>query len=826
MLTLDVKKYNNLIIMLMALGEAYLEKGLYAEAAKRYQQLLEFNVANKSIYTNLSKALIGLKKIDHYALEVYQKAIQYDPSNTELYDILASCFLNEARKDPQAIQIYEIALKYETPIFNQLADHLGSLYFKKRDFLKCKVVTEKLFQKSGFQSRPFSLFLQSCWKTGKFNDAITQIKRLIDTSENKKILLKYLCITYLEKKFVGEIKSQRVRFSYLDRHLVADYINKNSCFNQLQDLSLYLELKRFLIEKEHWGGLYPFSEEEKESVYVYQSLESSPEAKENVGHLSFNLSNEILERLSSFETLTGRSIGSHSTLTYEDFKKEGAAIFSKSERETRKWGLPENAEILITIEFSNYDHLRLNFGMDLVQQIRKKLYVILTDYLEKFNLTHIWGTSNGLLIFASDILTAVSFSVEMLNKLNRYNVVSNAQEEIHLTIGIHHAREGLGVKSEQTLKELCTGLKVGLVSERDLSSEDRAVYSKIFQRSDRIFLSGKAYREIKSSNRFKVHSIGQFRLRYLKESLSLHQVVWRNPLDDLKFGFIKKLGRFDLLADIGGKGVFKVFKAKDSVLQRFVILKVVQSEVFNSVPPNNQQKVAFYQLAKNLGQMSHPNIANIYEVDEDQALTYMAREFVEGIPITEIFRNSTQFNPERLVQIIYQICKGLQYSHRFGYYHYNLKPSNIRVGLNDKTKIMDFLIPRTLFEDYEKFEENQDQIYYLSPEQIHGKQGDGRSDIFSLGTILYQIVTRINPFAGRVNKDIAEAILYKIPPSPSELNNQIPEFFDAFIQKCIAKNPENRFQSVNQMVALLKKKFERVILSNFNYQISQSRDSI
>ncbi|MFQ6113458.1 MAG: serine/threonine-protein kinase, partial [bacterium] len=598
--------------------------------------------------------------------------------------------------------------------------------------------------------------------------------------------------------------------------------------NRLQDLSLYLELKRFLIENEHWGGMYSFPEEEKESVYVYQSLEgagSPTEEKKRASHSAFDLSAEILDKLSSFEVLTGHTLGSHSTLTYEDFKKEGAAIFSEPESESRKWKLPENAEILITIEFSNYDHLRANFGLDQVQQIRNKLFAILADQLERFNLTHIWGTSNGLLIIASDVLNAVAFSVEILNKVNRYNVVSEPQDKIHLSIGIHHAREDLLVSSEQTLKELCIGLKLGVARENDLPAKDRAVFAKTFQRSDRIFLSSKAYREIKSSNRFKVHTLGQFRLRYLNENLGLHEVVWRYPLDELRFGFIKRLGRFDLLAEIGTKGVFKVFKAKDSVLQRFVILKVVQSEVFNSLPPNNQQKVTFYRIAKNLGQMSHPNIANIYEVDEDQSLTYVAREYVEGVPITEIFTDAAQFNPERLIQIIYQICKGLQYSHRLGFYHFNLKPSNIRVGQNAETKIMDYLIPKSLFEDFEKFGENKDAIYYMSPEQVHGKQGDGRSDIFSLGTILYQIVTRINPFAGRVNEDIAEAILYKIPPPPSELNNQAPKFFDAFIQKCMAKNPENRFQSVTQIVTLLKKKFEQIIVSNFNYQIAQSRDT-
>jgi serine/threonine-protein kinase len=375
------------------------------------------------------------------------------------------------------------------------------------------------------------------------------------------------------------------------------------------------------------------------------------------------------------------------------------------------------------------------------------------------------------------------------------------------------------------LRDLSTGIKIGIVGEKDFVAKDRSVYSKMFRKSDRIFLTGKAYREIKSSNRFKVQTLGQFNLKYLKETLGLHEVAWRNPLDDLKFGYIKKLGRFDLLAEIASKGIFKVYKAKDSILQRFVILKVVQSESFNSLPINNPQKTAFYNLAKSLGQMSHPNIANIYEVDEDQGLTYIAREFVEGVPMSELFMDTRQFSPERLIQIMIQICKGLYYCHQQGFYHLNLKPNNIRIGLNDQTKIMDFFIPRELFEDYQNLVEQNDRMYYLSPEQIQGKLGDVRSDIFALGTILYQVVTRINPFSGGSYNDVAQAIMRKHPPPPTELNPGLPKICEAIILRCLAKNPEGRFETVNQIITMLKKTFDMNGLSNFNHHIAQSRDA-
>lgn len=831
----DLKKHKDLMLMILALGDAYLEKGLYAEAAKRYQQLLDLKIANRHLYTNLSKAYIGLKRFDKRAIEVYQKAIQYDQSNKEIYTALATTFINENREDAQAVEIYEMALKNDTAIFESLAERLGEIYFKHKEFVRCKDVTAKLLYKSGYQPKALSLFLRSCWIVNSFNEAITLLKKLVDTIENNIMLLKYLCVTYLEKAFHAELNNQQVRFSYIDRQLVQDYLKKSARFEDLQDLCFYLELQKFLLEKDYWSFWAPSAIEEQHAL-AYEEAAVGAEAQAaavGVSKKGGGAVQDIVNKLSPFEPLAARAAGVHSRLTYEDLKTAGAAaIFSAPAGDSAVLNIPEDAEIITVIELTNYEALRQNFGMEQVQQIRNKLFVMLTDVLERSKIFHIWLTANGVLYFSQDVLDAVAIAVEVLNKLNRHNFVNEPNEQIHLSIGIHHARQGFGRDDEHSLKDLCLGLKVGIVNEKDLSADDRPIYGKIFQKTDRIFLSSKAYREVKSSNRFKVNAIGQFKLKYLKESISLSEVAWRNPIDDLKFGFIKKLGRFDLLVEVASKGAIKVFKAKDSVLQRFVILKVIQSEAFNALPPNNQQKMDFYQIAKSFGQMNHPNITNIYEVDEDQGLTYVAREFVEGIPLIDVFKNGKGYSPERLIKIMYQICKGLQYSHRLGFCHLNLKPSNVRVGINDEVKIMDFNIPKSLFFEFDNFKEDHEQILYMAPErlragagQARGAAGDTRSDIFSLGVLLYHLVTQVYPFASRNIDDLIHAILNRMPPPPSGINKQLPPFCEAFIMRCLAKDPEKRFQSVEQMVTLLKKTFEGSLFSNFSYQIAQARDS-
>ncbi|MFQ5648524.1 MAG: protein kinase [bacterium] len=823
--TIDARNNKDLLIMIMALGDAYLEKGLYGEAVKRYNQLLQFRVANKHIYTQLSKALIGLKKFDEKALAIYQKAIQYEPNNAEIYEVLARSFLKEGRDDAGALQVYEMALRSESAQFDKIAHHLSMAYFRQQQYDKCRHVTARLLNKSGYVPQAVDLHLRCSWQTAQFHETINLLKKLIDTTENPYVLTGQLCMTYLEKKFNGETRNQPQRFSFIDRHLVMEYLHQTKKFDTLQDLSFYLELKRFLFEKEYWGSFESAETVETESIYAYHSLEETQEqgGQARGGAPPFNLSGEVLNRLSPFETMSRRAGASRSTLTYDDFQKEGAAIFSSEEEASEHLDIAADTEILVTIELSNFDQICEDFGMEQVNQIRKKFFAVLTDCLEKYQVNHVWATANGLLIFTNDIIQGVSLCVDLLNILNRYNFVNEPQEQVHLAIGVHHAREGLLHNSEQTLRDLSTGLKIGIVSEPDLSVQDKPMYGKVFQKTDRIFLSAKAYREIKSSNRFKVNAIGQFKLKYLQENLSLFEVAWRNPIDELKFGYIKKLGRFELLAELGGKGAIKVYKAKDTNLQRFVILKVIQSEVFNSLPVNNPQKREFYQIASALGQLNHPNIVTIYEVDEDQDLTYIAREFVEGVPFTAMFKNGN-FNGERFIKAIYQVFKGLVYSHRLGFFHLNLKPNNIMLGGNEEPKLMDFLIPGTLFDEYDNLQDESERLY-LSPEQLHGQRGDNRSDIFSLGVIMYQVLTLKHPFMGGNYPSLAEAILNIVPPPPSTLNSQVPRFCDALVLKCLEKQPDNRFQTAEQVVNLLKKNFERILFSNFNFQIAQARDS-
>lgn len=830
---INLNEQEDLIFMLMALGDAYLEKGLYAEAARKYHLLLEMNAVNQNLYTNLSKAYIGLKKFDPLSFTIFQKAIQYDGDNTELYHILAASFYKEKRQDPYAIQIYEKAIQQGSPIFRKLAEHLAAIYFRNEQFPKCQEITENILKREGFQARPFALFYQSCWKQGRFDDAIHLLKRLTDASKDR-VLWKYLCLSFLEKKLQAQDQNKQPPFSAIDRQLMLDFLNGSGKFRHLEDLNFYLDLKLLLFSQTTPGEVNTKVHGIRKPTHNNGSPNVSAVAEWS---LPSDMELEILQRLTPFHELAGKT--SRSPLTFDDIAQSGAAILAEAGPESVKCHFPGKMDVVLTMQLSrktdrhNGEYAPLNGESDPPEKVDghvntpsvlQKWFAILDEQLPKYNLKHIWGTRRGLVFLTDNVFSAVSFAVEIQNQLSRYNFMNQSNEEIHLSVGIHGAKQGLDKQSPQAFKDLAIAVKIGTVREKDVVLEN-AEHSKIFRKKDRIFLTGEAFHQVESSNRFRVQPVGKFKIKYLEHPLELHEVVWRNPIYDLQSGFITRLGRFDLLAELNSTGIFRVYKAKDSILQRFVIVKVVQSKSFNALPMTNQQKMDFYELAKSHGQISYPNFVNIYEVDDDHGLTYLAREFVEGNPISATFQDEREFNAERFIQIVYQICKALSYIHQSGFYHLNLKPNNILLSVNDEIKIMDFIIPTDLFEDYNQLQQANDRFFYQAPEQIQGKPGDHRSDIFALGTILYQMVTRIHPFANS-GFEIQQAVLYKQPPVPSALNQKLPKFFDHLIFKCLAKEPEGRFQSLQEIISLFRRTFNNNLFSNFNYQIAQSRDAL
>jgi len=255
-------------------------------------------------------------------------------------------------------------------------------------------------------------------------------------------------------------------------------------------------------------------------------------------------------------------------------------------------------------------------------------------------------------------------------------------------------------------------------------------------------------------------------------------------------------GRYEIIETLGCGGTSRVDKARDTVIGRTVALK----SFLQGFGKNGEEK--FLREAQTIGRMSHSSIAQLYDVCTDTGgAPFLVMEFVSGKNLEQLLAHSTIPFSNAAVWAA-DIASALACAHRAGIIHGDVKPSNIRVTENDQVKLIDFGVAR-----FASQVSGSDRILgtpaYLSPEQIEGRKQDGRSDLLSLGVVLYEMITGVRPFAGDSLGDVCAQILTAKPIPPTKINPALPAAFDRIIARCLAKNPDQRYQSGNDLARAL-----------------------
>ncbi len=256
-------------------------------------------------------------------------------------------------------------------------------------------------------------------------------------------------------------------------------------------------------------------------------------------------------------------------------------------------------------------------------------------------------------------------------------------------------------------------------------------------------------------------------------------------------------GRYQIINEIGRGAMGKVYKARDPNLDLVVALKVLHSERVDS----DAFVKRFLREAKVLGRLDRANIIRIYNIDEDSGNIYIAMEYVEGESLRDVMRKKT-LSPAEIAEIGYTSANVRDYAHNKGGIHRDIKPSNILIRSDNLLKITDFGIAH--IQDPDVHEKTQaGEILgtpgYMSPEQVNGASIDGRTDLFSLGIILYELCTGKRPFKGETIPATFQAILNEKPTPVSKNNASIPDGLSKTIMKCLNKKPDDRFQSGKEL---------------------------
>jgi serine/threonine protein kinase len=262
---------------------------------------------------------------------------------------------------------------------------------------------------------------------------------------------------------------------------------------------------------------------------------------------------------------------------------------------------------------------------------------------------------------------------------------------------------------------------------------------------------------------------------------------------------ITHLGRYEIISELGQGAMGVVYKARDPLIDRVVAIKTINLSL--ALDEKDEYEQRFYQEARAAGRLSHHNIVTIYDVGKSGDVAYIAMEFLEGRELRDILNDTRGALPvDQAIDIVAQVAQGLAYAHEHGIVHRDVKPSNIMVVHDGHVKITDFGIARMASAAVR----TQTGMVlgspkYMSPEQVVGKVTDQRSDIFSLGVMLYEMLTGRAPFAGENINAIMYQTLNAVPPQPSSLNPAVPEMLNFIVAKAIAKGVEDRYQNAREM---------------------------
>jgi serine/threonine-protein kinase len=260
------------------------------------------------------------------------------------------------------------------------------------------------------------------------------------------------------------------------------------------------------------------------------------------------------------------------------------------------------------------------------------------------------------------------------------------------------------------------------------------------------------------------------------------------------------IGKYEVIEQIAVGGFGIIYKGWDPFIKRKVAIKMCAT-------PDDEVRQRFQQEAQFVGNLVHRNITLVFDYGVEDEVPYIVQEFLTGYDLDELLKADVVTDDDTIVSILIQVCEGLEFAHQRGIVHRDIKPSNIRVLEDGTVKIMDFGIAKSILAASKLTQTGiaLGTAGYLAPEQIQGRTVDARTDIFAVGVVAYELVTGKRPFESATLSNVLYKILNEEPEYPTEVDGRCSEELQQIIRRCMAKEPEERFQSADELLADLRK---------------------
>ena len=289
----------------------------------------------------------------------------------------------------------------------------------------------------------------------------------------------------------------------------------------------------------------------------------------------------------------------------------------------------------------------------------------------------------------------------------------------------------------------------------------------------------------------------------------------------------QQIGRYEVSRELGRGGMGIVYLGRDPLIDRQVAIKTTLTP-----PPDDVQKFQeFYKLFFNevraAGKLTHPHIVSIYDAAVEDNICYLVLEYVEGLTLKEFSKEKTLLSVEKVVKIIFQCAKALDYAHKNGVVHRDIKPGNIMIAKGDMAKISDFGIAAIEGAmDLPQGESLTGSVYYISPEQLENKPITSQTDIFSLGVVMYELLTGTKPFKG--DTDVATYFqISHVDPTPlKKRRSDLPNSLEQIVRRALEKDPIKRYQTGLELASDLSLYFDHLRYSEEEIKYEEKHNAL
>ncbi|HXD41534.1 MAG TPA: serine/threonine-protein kinase [Ramlibacter sp.] len=268
---------------------------------------------------------------------------------------------------------------------------------------------------------------------------------------------------------------------------------------------------------------------------------------------------------------------------------------------------------------------------------------------------------------------------------------------------------------------------------------------------------------------------------------------------------LKKLGRYDLVRVLGKGAMGIVYEGRDPNLDRRVAIKTVKVESL-SEQAASEYELRFRTEARSAARLQHPNIVSVYDSDRDGDVAFLVMEYIQGDDLKHHLDQGKRYSLEQSLKMLRDLLSALEYAHKHGIVHRDIKPANLLIEPGGRVKLTDFGVARMQDSgDATRTQGNMiGTLKYMSPEQVQGFKTDARSDLFSVGVVLYQLLTDTRPFDGDNDFSIIHQIIEQTPVPPSSINPRLPPAIDAVVARALAKDREQRFATARDFASALQ----------------------